>query len=132
MISRKSTYRLVLWAALIIGGAILLFGAVRLLGFSFDPFGWTKGKADAFESTDLARDLEGEGQAEQAQRVDTYHHSVVTIQSDAATAAAELRSLPDAETPLDPAFLDGLHSADRRVCEAAARICPKADAPASR
>lgn len=128
MISRKSTYRLVLWAALIIGGAILLFGAVRLLGFSFDPFGWTKGKADAFESTDLARDLEGEGQAEQAIRTDTYHHSVVTIQSDAATRAAEIRSLPDAETPLDPTRLDKLRAADLGVCRNAASVCPAPDA----
>lgn len=127
MISRKSTYRLVLWAALIIGGAILLFGAVRLLGFSFDPFGWTKGKADAFESTDLARDLEGEGQAEQAIRTDTYHHSVVTIQSEAATRAAEARSLPDAETPLDPTRFDRLRSADLSVCRSAESVCPAPD-----
>lgn len=128
MISRKSTYRLVLWAALIIGGAILLFGAVRLLGFSFDPFGWTKGKADAFESTDLARDLEGEGQAENFARADAYQTHVITVQARAAEAAAELRSLPNADTPLDPAFLDGLRSADGGLCETSAGLCAPPDA----
>lgn len=124
----RSTYRLILWGAVIIGVLILLFGAARLLGFSWDPFGTQRAKADAYESTDLARDLEAEGQAEQAQRVDTYTHSVITLQTEAATAAAEIRSLPDADTPLDPTRFDRLRAADLSVCRNAESVCAKADA----
>lgn len=128
----KIPWKVIGWIALALLCLWVVFTLLRGVGFSFDFLGRKQAQADAYASTDLARDLETEGHAEQAVRTDTYHHSVVTIQSEAATAAAEIRSLPDAETPLDPAFLDGLHAADRRVCETASRICPKADTPASR
>lgn len=127
MISRKAAIRFGIVVAVIVAGAILLFGVARMLGFSWDPFGTQAAKANAFVSTDLARDLEAEGYAEQAQRLDTYHHQTITVQTAAATAEAELRSLPDAETPIDPTRLARLHAADRSVCEASPGLCATAD-----
>lgn len=132
MISRKSAYRLVLWTALFVGGVILLIAVLRTLGFSWDPFGTQRAKADAYVSTDLARDLEAEGYAEQAERLDTYHHQTITVQAAAATAEAELRSLPDADNPIDPGRLDRLRAADRELCASSPRICASLDATARR
>lgn len=108
----------------------LVAGVNRVL--SYVPFTpqWSERTAqrETVRSVERARELTDEGQAEQAIRTDTYHHSVVTIQSEAATRAAEARSLPDAETPLDPTRLDKLRAADLGVCRNAASVCPAPDA----
>ena len=128
MISRKTGYRLALWGTLIVGGLILAFGVLRMVGFSWDPFGTQRARADAYVSTDLARDLEAEGYAEQAVRTDTYHHQTLTIQTQAAQTEADLRSLPDADAPIDPARLDRLRAADRELCESSPGLCSPPDA----
>lgn len=108
----------------------LLAGVNRVL--SYVPFTpqWSERTAqkEAVRSGERARDLEAEGQAENFARADAYQTHVITVQARAAEAAAELRSLPNADTPLDPAFLDGLRSADGGLCETSAGLCAPSDA----
>ena len=113
---------LILWVA---------FTSLKGLGFVFDPFGRTHAQADAYASTDLARDLEGMGHAEAAQRLDTFHHQTITVQTEAARTVSELRSLPDANAPLDPERADRLRAHDLGLCEQSPRLCAAPDPAAA-
>lgn len=112
----------------------LVAGVNRVLSYvPFTPqWGERTAQREAVRSVERARELEAEGQAEQALRTDTYHHEVITIQTQAAQTEAQLRSLPDADAPIDPARLDRLNAADRELCETSPGICAPADAPARR
>lgn len=111
------------------------FAQPTFLGFRFDPFGLQARKLAAAEASAAhatldasARSLEVTGQADQAARVDTYSHLVITTQTAAAQAMAEARSAPDASTPLDPARADRLRLIDSGLCDA--RSLPGCPAPA--
>lgn len=120
------------WGAAVLAALFILVATAGGLGFRWDLFGSQRAKADAYETIDHARVLEAAGQADQAIRTDTYHREVITIQTQAAQTEAQLRSLPDADNPIDPGRLDRLRAADRELCASSPRICASLDATARR
>jgi hypothetical protein len=119
--------------AYVIAGLLLLAGFNHLAGFvPFSPQ-WSARRAEAKADrlTDQVSSLErqAEGQAEIERAKDTYHTREVIIREGTAQAIAEVRSLPDAETPLSQDRADRLHAIDRSLCDRSGPICPAADAP---
>ena len=122
-----------LWTAFI--AVVCIIAALAVVGFVQDPFGFKARKierlqreAETAQSDAYARTLESEGRAGQLDRLETYHREVITIQSATEPFAAEARSAPDADTPLDPARADRLRRADDSLCAHA--TCPASSAPA--
>lgn len=113
-----------------------LFGAAGMLTprigpFTFDPFNRQAVRlrdakaAEARANSDAAaRGLEAEGEREQAQRVETFHHQEITIRDVTSRADTEARSDPDANDPLPPDQLDRLRRTDRRLCDVKPAACP--------
>lgn len=103
------------------------------LGLRFDPFGMDARKIDrltterdAAVSDGVARGLEVEGMADQQTRLDATHRIIVDVNASTATAVAEARNAPDAETPLDPDRLARLRANDQRLCDRVRAACPTA------
>lgn len=122
----------------IVGLLILavLFGAAGMLTprigpFTFDPFNRqavrlrdAKANAEREAADAAARGLEVEGEREQAQRVETFHHQEITIRDVTSRADTEARSAPDANAPLPTDQLDRLRRTDRRLCDVKPSACP--------
>ena len=120
-------------AGWIIGLVILagLFGAAGMLTprigpFTFDPFNRQAVRlrdakaAEARANSDAAaRGLEAEGEREQAQRVDTFHHQEITIRDVTSRADTEARSDPDANEPVPADIYARLRRTDRQLCDVA-------------
>ncbi len=127
-------------AGWIIGLIVLagLFGAAGMLTprigpFTFDPFNRQAVRlrdakaAEARANSDAAaRGLEVQGEREQAQRVETFHHQEITIRDVTSRADTEARSDPDANAPLPIDMLDRLRRTDRRLCDVKPAACPSA------
>lgn len=93
------------------------------LGIQFDPFGMNERKIeiltaqrDTAESDAAARGLEAQGERDQAQRVDTYHHQQITIRDVTSRADTEARSAPDANEPVPADIYARLRRTDRQLC----------------
>jgi hypothetical protein len=115
-------------------GAVLALTAVVVfahgLGLRWDPFGLSgrrlrtaEARADAAVSEARARQLESEGRAGQARRLDDLHQQALAIERATAEATAQARSAHDASTPLDPARADRLLSHDRELCRLSPAVC---------
>lgn len=125
----------------IAGLAVVAFiglGLMRptFLGLQFDPFGMDARKIDSLTterdaavSDGIARGLEVEGMADQQTRLDATHRIIVDVSAATASAVAEARNAPDADTPLDPDRLARLRANDQRLCDGVPASCP-ASAPA--
>jgi hypothetical protein len=116
-------------AAYAIGVVVCIIALIAVVSFLSDPFGFKARKierlereAETAQSEADARTLESEGRAGQIDRLETYHREVITIQSATEPLAAEARSAPDAETPLDPPRTLVVGSADRSLCVNAPRL----------
>ena len=124
-------------AAYALGVVVCIIALIAVVSFLSDPFGirsWfasrEKARVETIESDLSARTLESEGRAGQLTRTETYHREVITIQSATEPFAAEARSAPDADTPLDLERADRLRRADDSLCLHTAGCSPATDNPA--
>ena len=124
-----------LWTAF--AAVVCILALIAVVSFLSDPFGirswWDARQADRqaqIASNGEARAIESEGRADQLTRTETYHREVITIQSATEPFAAEARSAPDADTPLDLERADRLRRADDSLCQHTAGCSPSADNPA--
>ena len=111
-----------LWTAF--AAVVCIIALIAVLSFLSDPFGirsWfanrEKARVETIESDLSARTLESEGRAGQLTRTETYHREVITIQSATEPFAAEARSAPDANTPLDTHWRDLLRRSNGSLCQ---------------
>jgi hypothetical protein len=118
--------------AVIVAVALLAAGWNRL--WSWLPWS-AESRADRSEavagtakSDAGARGLEVAGEQRQAQRVDTYHREVITIQAATSEAVAAARSAPDASEPLPADRAERLRRLDVQLCDVRPAICPPAPA----
>lgn len=124
-----------LWTAFI--AVVCILALIAVVSFLSDPFGFKARKierlereAETAQSEAYARSLESEGRADQLTRTETFHREVITIQSATEPFAAEARSAPDADTPLDLERADRLRRADDSLCAHTAGCSPSPDNPA--
>jgi hypothetical protein len=109
--------------------AVLALAALNHLA-GFVPFTpqWSAkqavAKAERLEGQVSTLEREAAGNAEIAIASQTFHKREVVIHDLTRQAEIEARNAPDAETPLDPARVDRLRSADNRLCSAYPSICP--------
>jgi hypothetical protein len=109
--------------------AVLALAALNHLA-GFVPFTpqWSAkqavAKAERLEGQVSTLEREAAGNAEIAIASQTFHTREVVIRDLTRQAEIEARNAPDAETPLDPARVDRLRSADNRLCSAYPAICP--------
>lgn len=88
-------------------------------------------RADRAEAVAQSESVRANGEAEVARSVERHFHTIERVRVEAARAEIEIRSLPDADAPVDPDRARLLHDADRSLCDAAPAICPATavDAP---
>ena len=111
-----------LWTAF--AAVVCIIALIAVASFLSDPFGFKARKIDRLQreaataqSEADARTLESEGRAGQLDRLETYHREVITIQSATEPFAAEARSAPDANTPLDTHWRDLLRRSNGSLCQ---------------
>lgn len=124
-------------AAYALGVVVCIIALIAVVSFLSDPFGirswWNGLQADRqaqVASNGEARTIESEGRAGQLDRLETHYREVITIQSATEPFAAEARSAPDADTPLDLERADRLRRADDSLCLHTAGCSPSTDNPA--
>ena len=124
-------------AAYALGVVVCILALIAVMSFLSDPFGirsWFRDReekrVETIESDLSARSIESEGRADQLDRLETHYREVITIQSATEPFAAEARSAPDADTPLDLERADRLRRADDSLCLHTAGCSPATDNPA--
>ncbi len=125
-------------------GVVLALCAILILaqgvGLRWDPLDLAgrrlraaAARADAAEADAAARRLEQSGEQEQRARLDHHHQQALAVARVTERAAADARSAPDADLPLDPARAARLLDHDRRLCDLAPAVCgaasPEPNAP---
>lgn len=128
-------WRYVLIIGLVIGLVILVANLWNGL-WSFLPWSAesrlqrSESAREYAESNASARTLESQGNAEQIQRVETFHRQEVVLRDLTEQSINEARSAPDATDRPSPEYADALRAADERLCHLYAGCStPEADRP---
>lgn len=123
--------------------AVVLLLAVltvlRFFGGIMDALPWsdksrlerTQADLATARSEATANGLEAAGEREIGRSVETHHTREIIIRDATATAVANARSAPDANSPMGDARLSRLRNADDRLCEQYPASCGPAPAVAS-
>ena len=118
------------WALAALAGLAVLLVLGRGLGIHWDPFGlgarrleMAERRAETTAADAAARQLEVEGAADLAGRLDRHHQQAVELARATAAADAQSRNADDADVPLDPARAARLRAHDGELCRLAPDLC---------
>lgn len=127
------------WLTLTLMGLALCGLMLGGLGFRWDPFEFTRRRAERAEvaaaqarSEASARAAEAEGQSAQIARLDAAHTLIRRTEAATTPILLEARTAHDADLPLSPDRLDRLRAHDDQLCRIAPDLggCPAAPDPA--